>query len=435
MLRLIQRLMGRTTVVRLLDPGLGGFNPWLPANRRDPYPMYRRLRERAPVVRAPLLGAWLATRWDECEEILRERQFSADRSELAVMRMLRRGARDAPEMLGFIESDLLMLAGPRHARLRRLVSKAFTPRRVETLEPRIETLVAELLDRAAARGEMDVVRDLAAPLPAAVIGELLGVPAEDRERLRSWSDELAELLDPLSGREGLEPPRRATRGLAVYFRGLLDERRRAPRDDLLTALAAAEEPGAALTETEILALCQLLLAAGHETTTNLIANAVLALLRYPDERRRLQDDPGLLANALEEILRFESPVQLTDRVATEDCELGGRRIRRGQLVGVLLASANRDPKRFADPDRLDVTRDDVRHLAFGHGAHFCLGAQLARIEARLALGALLRRFPDFTGSPEPPGWKRSSVLRGPTSLPLHLGGAARAAAPVHVAAG
>jgi cytochrome P450 len=435
MLRLIQRLMGRPSVVRLLDPGLGGFNPWLPANRRDPYPMYRRLREAAPIVRAPLLGAWLATRWDECEEILRERQFSADRSELAVMRMLRRGARDAPEMLGFIESDLLMLAGTRHARLRRLVSKAFTPRRVETLEPRIEALVAELLDRAAAQGEMDVVRDLAAPLPAAVIGELLGVPAHDQQRLRGWSDELVELLDPLSGREGLEPPRRATRGLAVYFRGLLDERRRAPRDDLLTALATAEESGASLTEAEILALCQLLLAAGHETTTNLIANAVLVLLRYPDQRRRLQDDPGLLPNAIEEILRFESPVQLTDRVATEDCELGGRRIRRGQLVGVLLASANRDPARFPDPDRLDLGRADVRHLAFGHGAHFCLGAQLARLEARLALGALLRRFPDLTGSPEPPGWKRSSVLRGPTSLPLRLGSAARAAASVHVAAG
>jgi cytochrome P450 len=422
-LRILQRLMAREGLLRRLGPAMGPWNPWLPEVRRDPYPTYRRLRETAPVVRAPLLGAWIVSRYDDVEHVLRSPHFTTDRQDLAVMRLLRRSARRDPDLLAFLEHDLLMIDGAKHTRLRKLVSKAFTPRRVAALRPRVESLVGELLDAAAARGDgrMDVVADLAAPLPATVIGEMLGVPAEDRDRLHHWSHELVELLDPFSGREGLDPPRRATRALADYFRGLLDERRREPRDDLLSAMLAAEEEGQRLGEDELLALAGLVLVAGHETTTNLIASGVLCLLRHPDERKRLQDDPGLLPSAVEELLRFESPIQLTDRVATEDCEMGGRRIRRGQLVGVLLGSANRDPARFADPDRLDLSRQDGRHLAFGHGGHFCLGAQLARLEGEVALGALLRRFPDLRGPADPPGWKRSIVLRGPTALPIELG--------------
>ena len=423
MLRVLQRLAARDGLTRRLGFLLGGWNPWLPEVRRDPYPTYRRLRETRPVARAPLLGAWLASRHADAEQVLREDAFTTDRRDLGAMRALRRGARDAPDLLGFLEHDLLMVDGERHTRLRRLVSKAFTPRRVERLRPRIEVLVEELLDNAARRGagRIEVVRDLAAPLPAIVIGEMLGVPATDRDRLHTWSHELVELLDPLSGREGLEPPKRATHALGAYFRELLAERRREPRDDLLSALVAAEEAGQQLSEAEVLALATLILVAGHETTTNLIANAVLCLLRHPGERKRLQDDLALLPSAVEELLRFESPIQLTDRVASEDCQLGGVRVRRGQLVAVLLGSANRDPARFPEPDRLDLGREDNRHLAFGHGRHFCLGAQLARLEAQVALAALLRRFPDFRGAPEPPGWKRSAVLRGPTALPIETG--------------
>lgn len=427
MLRVIQGLVAREGLMRRLGFLVGTWNPWLPEERCDPYPTYRRLRESEPAARSRLFGGWVLSRYADVEHVLRERHFTTDRHELGVMRLLRRGARDEPDLVSFIDHDLLMIDGPKHTRLRKLVSKAFTARRVERLRPRIEGLVDEMLERAAARGDgrMEVVGDLAAPLPAVVIGEMLGVPGKDREVLRRWSDELVELLDPLSGREGLEPPKRATRALADTFRRLLAERRQAPQDDLLSAMVAAEEEGERLTEAEVLALATLVLVAGHETTSNLIANSVLCLLRAPGERKRLQEDLSLLPSAVEEVLRFESPVQVTDRVATEDCEIAGARIRRGQLVGLLLGSANRDPERFADPDRLDLGRPDNRHLAFGHGAHFCLGAQLARLEARVALEGLLRQFPDFHGPAEPPGWKPSAVLRGPTALPIELGSASR----------
>lgn len=406
--------------MRRLGFAMGPWNPWLPEQRADPYPVYARLRERQPVLRSPLLGAWIVSRYVDVERVLRAPEFSSERGAAALFRLLRWSARDAPELLNFLEHDLLMIDGERHARLRGLVAKAFTPRRIEALRPRVEALADELVDRALARrgARIEVVADLAMPLPAAVIGEMLGVPARDRDRLLGWSHELVEFLDPLSGREGLEPPKRASRAFAGYFRELLAERRRAPRDDLLTALVDAEVAGERLGETEILALAMLILVAGHETTTNLIGNAVWCLIRAPLERARLQAEPALLPTAVEEFLRFESPVQLTDRVATESCEIAGVPIRRGQLVGVLLGSANRDPEHFADPDRLDLGREDNRHLAFGLGPHFCLGAQLARLEAQVALATVLRRCPDFRGSPAPPRWKASAVLRGPVALEL-----------------
>jgi cytochrome P450 len=236
-----------------------------------------------------------------------------------------------------------MIDGSRHRRLRGLVAKAFTPRRAEALRPRVEALVAELLERMAGRDHVDLMRDLAQPLPTFVIAELLGVPTADHVRFRAWSNALAELLDPLSGHEGLEPPKRATRELGTYLRGLLAERRGAPRDDLLSAMGEAEEDGASLAEGELVA-----------------------------------------------------------------------------LAALLLAAANRDPEQFPDPERFDIGRADNHHLSFGLGNHFCLGASLAHLEAQVTLGALLRRFPDFDGPPEPPAWQPSIVLRGPTALPLRL---------------
>jgi len=414
--------MANEGLLRRLGFLIGPWNPWLPEQRRDPYPTYRFLREEKPLCRAPAFGGWVASRAEDVELVLRDKRFTTQRQELAPIRALRRAARDVPDLVAFLDHDLLMIDGAKHTRLRKLVSKAFTPRRVRELEPRIEALVEELLDEAVRRrgGRLELVSDLAEPLPATVIGEMLGVPSKDRDLLHAWSQEAVELLDPLSGREGLEPPKRATRALADYFRTLLAARRREPRDDLLSAMVAAEDEGERLSEAEVLALATLILVAGHETTANLIGNAVVCLLRYPDERKRLRDDPSLLPSAVEEFLRFESPIQITDRVATEDLELRGKRVKRGQLVAVLLGSANRDPARFPEPDRLDLGRSENRHFAFGHGSHFCLGAQLARLEAQVALRGLLRRFPDFRGAPDPPDWKRSAVLRGPTALPLEV---------------
>jgi hypothetical protein len=398
----------------------GGFNPWLEENRRDPVPAYRRLRESEPIRRNRWQGTWVLSRYDDVAAVLRDPRFTTDRTGLLPFRLMRRSSRRHPDFVSLLDRNLLMLDGDEHRRVRGLVSKAFTPRRIEALRPRVEAIVDELLDAVAARGEMELVRDLAHPLPVIVIAELLGVPLEDRERFRGWSSDVVQILDLLSGRDGLRPAWRGAEGLAGYFRGLLAERRRAPKDDLLSAMLAAEEDGRALDEADLLALCALLLAAGHETTTNLIGNAVLALLRHPHERKRLAEAPGLMPGAVEEFLRFDSPVQVTDRVITEDLDFRGHPFRRGQLAVCLIGAANHDPTRFPEPDRLDVTRGDRGHLAFGLGPHVCLGAPLARLEAEVALAALLRRFPTFTGPTEPPGRRASVVLRGPTALPLSL---------------
>jgi cytochrome P450 len=421
MLRLLQRLTASDRAMRALGLVAGPFHPWHPDMRRDPYPTWRRLRESAPLVRVRLLGAWAAGRYVDVERILRDPCFSTDRSGVPMIGAMRRAVAGAPDLANLFDHNLLMIDGTRHARLRGLVSRAFTPRRVEQLRGRAEALVAELLERCAAGGEMDVVRDLARPLPATLIAELLGVPEGRREDFPRWSADLAELLDPLSGEDGIEPPKRATAAVAACFRELLAERRREPRDDLVSAMISGEAEGETpLDENELLALCSLLLAAGSETTVNLIGSAVVLLLRHPGERKRLQDDLALLPSAVEECLRFEPPVQLTDRAVVAPCEIGGVALRPGQIVAAVLAAANRDPERFPDPDRFDVARRGERPLSFGLGGHFCLGAALARLEAEIAIGALLRRFPDFSGDAEPPGWRRSAVLRGPTAVPIRL---------------
>jgi cytochrome P450 len=310
-----------------------------------------------------------------------------------------------------------MVDPPRHTRLRRLVNRAFTPRMVESLKPRIQAIVDELLAEVRPQRRMDLIHALAYPLPVVVIAELLGIPSADRERFKHWSDTLAVLLDPLQAAGGLIACQSAFEEMAAYLRDIADARRQAPRDDLISALVAIEDQGDALSGTELVALCGLILGAGHETTTNLIANAVLALLRHPQERRRLQDDPSLIGNAVEEFLRYDSPVQATDRVVlADDVELDGRRLQRGNVVLCLLGAANRDPARYREPDRLDLTRPDIEHLAFGRGPHFCLGAALARAEAQIAIPALLRAFPDLDGDRAPRHWKKSIVLRGPTAL-------------------
>jgi cytochrome P450 len=321
-----------------------------------------------------------------------------------------------------ITHSLLMVDPPDHTRLRNLVTRAFTPRRIERLRGRIQTMTDDLLDAAEARGDFDFIRDLAYPLPVMVIAELLGAPTGDRERFKRWSDDIAVILDPITTDVPMTQVDASYGEAAAYLRRLFAARREEPRDDLISALVAAEADGDRLSEIELVAICMLLLGAGHETTTNLLGNGVLALLRHPEQRERLQAEPGLVEDAVEELLRYDSPVQITDRVATEDLELHGHRIRSGQVVGLILGAANRDPDQFSDPDCLDLGRTDNRHLAFGHGIHFCLGAALARLEAQIVLRTFLDRFPRFTGDPNQTDYKRSMVLRGLQSFPLRLQG-------------
>jgi unspecific monooxygenase len=309
---------------------------------------------------------------------------------------------------------------PDHTRLRGLVSKAFTPRVVEGLRPRVQQIVDGLLDQNAARGSMELIEDFAYPLPVTVICEMLGVPVEDHETFKGWSREMARSLDPeeFLPQDVVERRQRAIESFSEYFSRLIEERRARPRDDLLSALIAAEEAGDKLTGPELLAICILLLVAGHETTVNLIGNGTLALLRHPEQLQKLRDDPSLARSAVEEFLRYDPPVQFTGRVALADMEIGGHVLSKGQQAMLLLASANRDPEVFAEPDRLDITRRENRHLSFGHGIHFCLGAPLARVEGEIAFSGLVRRFEGLHLLTEAPEYKENIVLRGLASLPV-----------------
>ncbi len=387
--------------------------------RADPHPYYRRLRERDPVHRSRLAGGWVLSRYEDVLGVLRDPTWSSDernwtRHPVYTARGERAGLPD-PYSEHF--SSMLRLDPPDHTRLRSLVSKAFTPRAVEAMRPRIALLADELLAKVEARRSMELVAEFAAPLPVIVIAELLGVPAADHAQFRRLSDQAVKLLGdgPLAEKKlGVT----GMRALRDYFAAIVDARRSDPQGDLISALVAAEEAGDRLSLGELLSTLVLLLVAGNETTTKLIGNAILAMLRNPDELERLRADPGLMENAVEELLRYDGPVQLTSRLAREDRELCGRTARRGDQVVLLLAGANRDPSAFPDPDRLDLGRRDVRHLAFSQGIHFCLGAQLARLEASLALGALVTRLPGLRLADASIRWSSNTVLRGPEVLQL-----------------
>jgi cytochrome P450 len=395
-------------------------NPALLAN---PYPLYTMLRQSNPVFRLPIpvetgAGVWLLTRHAEVELALRDRRFSADRARSDVARL---HAERLPSAFfggpGGLRT-LLLMDPPDHTRVRALVSKAFTPRRVAGLAAHIERLVAELLDAALARGgEFDLIRDLAEPLPAIVIAELLGVPPQDHRAFKQWSSALIEAIPQAPFGNAADVDRKVE-VILRYLRGVIAERRREPRDDLISAMIEAQEERDALTEQELLSLSFLLLLAGHETTTNLIGNGTLALLRHPGELERLRAQPALLENAIEELLRYDSPVQATARVATEDVALGEQVVSKGAIVLCGIGAANRDPAVHPDPDRLDVGRAEIRHLSFGLGAHFCLGASLARLEGRHALAALLERCPGLRLASEEVAYRANFVLRGLRSLPV-----------------
>ncbi len=393
------------------------YNPFVPDVHANPYPMYRQLREEDPVHWSPLLEAWILTRYDDVLAVLKHPSFSADRRQARnrfVQQMMEQQAQAGPLARS---ATMLTSDPPEHTRLRGLVSSAFTFKAVEALRPRIQQIVDELLDGLQEQGRMDVIWDLAYPLPVIVIAELLGVPPEERDTFKRWSDDVvATLGGPMTPPDVQERGRKSSEEMAEYFRGVIAERRKRPQDDLLSRLIAAEESGAVLSEDEMIATCILLLAAGNETTTNLIGNGALALLRNPEQLEVLRARPELTESAVEEFLRYDGPVQGTGRVAQGAIEIGGQRMEEGQLAFVMIAAADRDPAAFAEPESLDITRQDNRHVAFGYGIHFCLGAPLARAEAQIAFATMLRRLPQLRLETEQPEWGGTFILRGLKSL-------------------
>jgi len=393
------------------------FNPLSPEFIRDPYPHYHRLRAADPVHRSPL-GFFVASRHADVSLVLRDKRFGKD----FVGRMTRRfGAEILDEpVYRSMRHWMLQQDPPDHTRLRGLVVKAFTARRVEDMRPRIQQIVDATLDRVAPQGHMDLIADFAFRLPVTVICEMLGIPQEEHEMFFTGARASGRLLDPVPlSRAELDAANSANLASAEYFRHLFELRRREPGDDLTTQLVRAEEEGSRLSNEELTANIILLFGAGHETTVNLIGNGLLALHRHPDQLRLLREDPTLVANAVEEFLRYDSSVQLTGRVALEDgISVGGVAVPKGEGLLCLLGAANRDPAVYPEPDRLDITRPNIRPLSFGGGIHFCLGAQLARIEAEIAIATLLRRLPGLKlDDPDHPDWRPTFVLRGLNRLP------------------
>jgi cytochrome P450 len=398
-----------------------------PEFREDPYQFFALLREHEPVHQTPL-GVYMLTRYADASALVRDPALSNnERNSDLYQAYLEANPDGGPGPFDdeFGQAVILFLDPPDHTRLRGLVSKAFTPKVVGRLRPRIEQIVDERLDAVEARGDgrMDVVTDLAYPLPVVIICELLGVPAEDHETFQDWSSDLAHSIDPdpLISPEQQERINAAAEAFLEYFRDLIERRRRDPGDDLLTGLIAAEEGGDRLSENELLATGLFLLIAGHETTVNLIGNGTLALLRNRDQLDRLRANPDLDHNAVEELLRYDSPVTFTQRITLAEYTLGDVTIPARQQVIPILAAANHDPVMFAEPDRLDLGRENAnRHLAFGGGHHFCLGAALARLEGEVAIPALVRRFPEMelTGNPER---RDTFTLRGLEHLPVSVG--------------
>jgi cytochrome P450 len=381
--------------------------------RDDPYPIYRRLRQISPIVRADD-GALVVTRHADCLAVTRNPQLGHMPSHM--IDLVSPGWAEHPALRSLFTS-MLTMNPPDHTRLRRLVSSSFTARRVQALQPRIARMVEELLDQMS--GEVDFVPAFGFPLPVNVIGELLGIPEPDRAQFRALVRDWTQVLEIVTP-EVLETADPAATAIRDYLAGLAAERRRRPADDLISALVAAEEDGERLTEDELLTMAALLFVAGFETTTNLLGNSVVALLRHPGQLELLRRQPGLTAGAVEELLRFDTPAQLLTRVTWDEVEIAGVRVQGGERIVAYLGAGNHDPDRFADPEGLDLARTDNAPLSFGGGIHYCLGAPLARLEAQIAIPALAARFPALALAGEP-GRRDSLAIRGYTTLPIDVG--------------
>ncbi|MFI9392248.1 cytochrome P450 [Streptomyces bauhiniae] len=396
------------------------------ANRADPYPLYAELR-RTPVLHEEEGGPYVISSYWDIESLLHDPRISSDAANLAAA-----GADELnqAENTG-LPPSFIRLDPPEHDRLRRIANSAFgpphEPRRIDDMRGELEGIVAELIDGLAGETEIDLVDQFAYPFPVTVICRLLGVPREDEPRFRSWVDPLVASLDPET-RQGADPEfvrkaQEARTQLGMYLAGLVEERTKDPRDDMLSDLAAGKGPDGAMTMMEVLSTAVLLLIAGHETTVNLITNGMLTLLRHPEYLQRLREDPELAVNIVEELLRYEPPVQLVpQRTCITDIEVRGVTIPKGSRIWLMLAAGNRDPERFKDPERFDPDRDDLQHLGFGSGIHTCFGAPLARLEGQIALAELARRLDNPRLVADPPPYRPNAVLRGPRHLPLAIDG-------------
>ncbi len=374
----------------------------------DPYPLLRRLREEDPVHWSDSIGGWVLTRYDDIMTTFREvSQFSNEGRLAKVVEYLPPASRDKFKLLEdhYRIKSLIHSDPPDHTRFRALVTKAFSPRLVEAMRPRIQEIVNSLLDAVQDKGQMDVIQDLAVPLPVTVLADIFGVPQSDQTAFKGWADDLLAF-------QGVNKPSEAalarSQGAIVEIEGylarLIQERRRQPRQDLLSELVAAEAEGGKLSEPELLNSCITLLVAGHETTTSSIGNGIYTLLAHPDQWRLLQSNPSLLTSAIEEILRYESPVARQPRLMRQDTEMGGKQFREGEMVFQMLNAANRDPAYFIDPERFDITRERNRHLAFGLGIHFCVGATLARAETNIVFSTVVKRLPAIRLATDQPNW-------------------------------
>jgi cytochrome P450 PksS len=393
------------------------------AFKANPYAFYARLRAEAPAFRVTLPDgqtAWLISRYDDVVAALKDERLAKDKLNALTPGQVAKQPW-VPAMFKPLARNMLDLDPPDHARLRALVHKAFTPRLVDQMRPRVEALAGDLLDAVQARGRMDLIHDFAMLVPTTIIAEMLGVPVLDRHKFHHWS---STIVSSTSSSWGMLRAIPAAWLFLRYLRKLIQARRANPQDDVLSALIRAEEAGQQLSEDELLAMVFLLLVAGHETTVNLIGNGMLALVEHPEQLKCLRDDPELIRPAVEELLRYASPVETaTERYAREDVTVSGVTIPQGSMVFAVIASANRDERQFANADTLDLTREPNRHLSFGLGIHFCLGAPLARLEGQIAINTLLRRLPELRLA-VPPGtvrWRGGLVLRGLQNLPVAFG--------------
>jgi cytochrome P450 len=399
-------------------------DPFDPTFKANPYPAYAQLRSTAPVHRVTLPDGrrvWLVTRYDDVASVLKDERFAKDWRNAPPPEQLPQVSPIPWEMTKLQIGNFLFADPPDHQRLRGLVSKAFTPRLIEQMRGRVQAIADALLDAVQDKGEMDLIDDYAYPLSITVIAELLGIPAEDRYKFREWTVTAVSRNMTQEYTEKVLIPHMLA--FTDYLRAMFEEKRKNPKEDLISALVWAEEAGDKLSEDELLGVLLLLLVAGYETTANLIGNGTLALLQHPDQLQKLRDDPSLIKAAIEELLRYDGPFEITtERFAREDVAIGETVIPKGEMVLAVIAAADHDPERFPEPNTLDVTRTDNKHIAFGKGIHFCLGAPLARMEGQIAIGTLLRRMPNLRlkGSPESLTWRTGLLIRGLEGLPVEF---------------
>jgi pimeloyl-[acyl-carrier protein] synthase len=408
--------MNTTTVEKGLK-----FNPFLPEFQVNPYPTYHRFRLQDPIHRIHGFqgDAWFVTRYADVKAILNDPRFRVDdlpkRIEQKSCYLKDRG--DFNTLTQTIGKWLFFLEPPDHIKLRELVSKAFSPKEIERMRPQIQEIVDESIGSMGNAGVVDIISELACPLPATVTAKMLGVPTQERSQLTQWAHDLFRVFDQPISLEGYEHLERVASEFKEYFRTLISEREKKPKADLLSNLIAARDRKNWLSNDELLAFCSMLFSVGQETTENFIGNSMLALLRHPDQMAKLRRESTIAKSAIEELLRYDSPVQLIARLVTEDVEMGGKTMRVGDRVHLCLGAANRDPAQFTNPDRLDLNRSQNGHLPFGSGIHYCLGAALARLQGQIAIETLLRRFPDLTLSTDKLEWRKNIVLRGLKALP------------------